>query len=144
MLFNNKTQENDKSKKRITIYGYLYPSAGVTCLVRFDILWICCHKKLQKDLWLFRSSPFASVCVVHYLESELSDIPRHPQPRLPGGRLKSRKYKKSAVGGKKSPAAPVQKKYLIVYLQAPYSWDNTSCCFFTAKGGLFLRPTAAF
>ena len=116
MLFNNKTQEYDKSKKRITIYGYLYPSAGVTCLVRFDILWICCHKKLQKDLWLFRSSPFASVCVVHYLESELSDIPRHPHPRLPGGRLKSRKYKKSAVGGKKSPAAPVQKNdYLITY-----------------------------
>jgi len=46
----------------------------------------------------------------------LSDIPRHPHPRLPGGRLKSRKYKKSAVGGKKSPAAPVQKNnYLISY-----------------------------
>ena len=116
MLFNNKTQENDKSKKRITIYGYLYPSAGVTCLVRFDILCICCHKKLQKDLWLFRASPFASVCVGKYLESELSDISRHPHPRLPGGRLKSRKYKKSAFGGKKSPAAPVQKNdYLITY-----------------------------
>ena len=39
-----------------------------------------------------------------------------PNPRLPGGRLKSRKYKKSAVGGKKSPAAPVQKNdYLIIY-----------------------------
>ena len=144
MLFNNKTQENDKSKKRITIYGYLYPSAGVTCLVRFDILWICCHKKLQKDLWLFRASPFASVCVGRYLESRLSDIPRHPQPRLPGGRLKSRKYKKSAVGGKKSPACAGKKKYLIVYLQAPYSWDNTSCCFFTAKGGLFFTATGRF
>ena len=44
-----------------------------------------------------------------YLETRLSDIPRHPQPRLPGGRLKSRKYKKSAVGGKKSPATTVQK-----------------------------------
>ena len=53
--------------------------------------------------------PYASVCVGRYLESELSDIPRHPHPRLPGGRLKSRKYKKSAVGSKKSPAAPVQK-----------------------------------
>ena len=39
-----------------------------------------------------------------YLESELSDISRHPHPRLPGGRLKNRKYKKSAFGGKKSPA----------------------------------------
>ena len=73
-------------------------------------------RKLQKDLWLFRALPFASVCVGRYLESELSDIHRHPQPRLPDGRLKSRKYKKSAVGGKKSPAAPVQKNdYLIIY-----------------------------
>ena len=55
------------------------------------------------------ASPYASVCVGRYLESMLSDIPRHPHPRLPGGRLKSRKYKKSAVGGKKSPATPVQK-----------------------------------
>ena len=101
MLFNNKTQENDKSKKSITIYGYLYPSAGVTCLVRFDILWICCHKKLQKDLWLFRALPYASVCVGRYLESELSDILRRPQPRLPDGRLKSRKYKKPPLAVKK-------------------------------------------
>ena len=37
-------------------------------------------------------------------------FPVTPHPRLPDGRLKSRKYKKSAVGGKKSPAAPVQKE----------------------------------
>ncbi len=74
------------------------------CLMRFNILWIYSHKKLQKVLWLFRASPYASVCVVHYLESELSDTPRHSQSRLPDGRQKSRKYKKSAVGGKKSPA----------------------------------------
>ena len=67
-------------------------------------------KNLQKDLWLFRASPYASVCVGKYLESMLSDILLHTQPRLPGGRLKSRKYKKSAVGGKKSPATPVQKR----------------------------------
>ena len=91
-------------------------AVGVMCLMRFDILWIYSHKKLQKDLWLFRASPYASVCVGRYLESELSDISRHPHPRLPGGRLKSRKYKKSAFGGKKSPAAPVQKNdYLISY-----------------------------
>ena len=76
-------------------------AVGVMCLMRFDILWIYSHKKLQKDLWLFRASPYASVCVGKYLESMLSDIPRHPHPRLPNGRLKSRKYKKSAVGGKK-------------------------------------------
>ena len=58
--------------------------------------------------------PFASMRVGKYLESALSDIPRHPHPRLPDGRLKSRKYKKSAFGGKKSPAAPAQKNdYLI-------------------------------
>ena len=27
--------------------------------------------------------PYASVCVGKYLESMLSDIPRHPHPRLP-------------------------------------------------------------
>ncbi len=50
---------------------------------------------------LFRASPYASVYVGKYLESELSDILRHPPPRLPDGRLKRSKYKKSAVGGKK-------------------------------------------
>ena len=72
--------------------------------------WMRNDKKLQKDLWLFRAMPYASVCVGKYLESMLSDIPRHPHPRLPDGRLKRRKYKKSAVGGKKSPATPVQKR----------------------------------
>ena len=67
-------------------------------------------------MWFFRASPYASVCVGRYLESRLSDILRHPHPRQPDGRLKSRKYKKSAFGGKKSPAAPVQKEdYLIIY-----------------------------
>ena len=78
--------------------------------------WMRNDKKLQKDLWLFRAMPYASVCVGLYLESMLSDIPRHPHSRLPVGRLKSRKYKKSAVGGKKSPATPVQKNdYLVFY-----------------------------
>ena len=62
--------------------------------------WMRNDKKLQKDLWLFRASPYASVRGGRYLESMLSDIPRHPHSRLPGGRQKSRKYKKSAVGGK--------------------------------------------
>ena len=48
--------------------------------------------------------PYASVCVGKYLESMLSDIPRHLHLHLPGGRLKSRKYHKSAIGGKYSPA----------------------------------------
>ena len=58
--------------------------------------------------------PYASVCVGKYLESMLSDISRHLHLRLPGGRLKSRKYKKSAVGGKKkSGYAGTKKDYLI-------------------------------
>ena len=53
--------------------------------------------------------------------------------------------KKAAVGGKKSPANAGTKKVLPYYLSvAPYKWNNTSYCFFTANGGLFLRPTAAF
>ena len=48
--------------------------------------------------------PYASVRVGKYLVSMLSDIPRHLHPRLPDGRLKSRKYKKSDVGGKNNPA----------------------------------------
>ena len=78
------------------------------------------------------------MCVGRYLENELSDIPRHPHPRLPGGRLKSRKYKKSAVGGKKSPAnAGTKRDYLIFYRQVSNRWNNTISCFFTANGGLF-------
>ena len=96
-------------------------------------------------MWLFRASPYASVRVGKYLESMLSDIHRHPHPRLPGGRLKSRKYKKSAFGGKKSPAnADTKNDYLIIYRQVSNRWNNTISCFFTANGGLFLRLTAAF
>ena len=58
--------------------------------------------------------PYASVCVGKYLESMLSDIPRHPHPRRQNGRRKSRKYKKSADGGKKkSGYAGTKKDYLI-------------------------------
>ena len=72
-------------------------------------------------------------------------FPATPNPRLPGGRLKSRKYKKSAVGGKKSPAnAGTKRDYLFFYRQVLNRWNNTISCFFTANGGLFLRPTAAF
>ena len=62
--------------------------------------------------------PYASVCVGKYLESMLSDIPRHPHPRLPNGRLKSRKYKKSAVGGKKKSGCAGTKRGLPYYLSA--------------------------
>ncbi len=120
-------------------------AVGVTCSVYAHIPCISYRKKLQKVLWLFRALPYASVCVGRYLESRLSDILRHPHPRLPGGRLKSRKYKKSAVGGKKSPAnAGTKRDYLIFYRQVSNRWNNTISCFFIANGGLFLRPPAAF
>ena len=81
--------------------------------------------------------PYASVCVGEYLESMLSDIPRHPHPRLPGGRLKSRKYKKSAVGGKKSPAMPVQ-KMITLFSNGSRHIDEIHKLLF------FLPPTADF
>ena len=122
------------------------------CLLRFLTLLICNHKSLQKDLWLFRSSPYASVCVGKYLESELSDIPRHPHPRLPGGRLKSRKYKKPPLAVKKVRLTPVEKLITLFLIGAIdntssamlSSTNHTSRCFFTANGGLFERPKAAF
>ena len=58
----------------------------------------------QKDLQLFRALPHAPGWSGNIHESKLSDIHRPTQSRLPIGRLKSYKYKKSAYGGKKSPA----------------------------------------
>ena len=117
-------------------------------------------------MWLFRVSPYASVCVGRYLESELSDISRHPHPRLPYGRLKNHKYKKSAFGGKKSPAVAGTKTAAFVYVLSRLPYVAPSClegcigrplsifffpfartvsvCFFTGVAGLFLRPSAAF
>ena len=80
-----------------------------------------------------------SLCVSVNISRACSRIfPATPHPRLPGGRLKSRKYKKSAVGGKKSPAnAGTKRDYLIFYRQVSNRWNNTISCFFTANGGLF-------
>ena len=64
----------------------------------------------QKDLHLFRASPHAPEWSGNIHESKLSDIHRPTPPRLPIGRLKSYKYKKSAYGGKKSPAHAGKKR----------------------------------
>ena len=78
-------------------------------------------------------------------ESGLSDIRHHPPPRLPTGRLKRNKIKKPPLAVKKVRLAPVQKVIsLFFYRQVSIRWNNTSKCFFTANGGLFERPTAAF
>ena len=62
------------------------------------------------------------LCVAGDISRACSRIfPATPHPRLPGGRLKSRKYKKSAVGGKKkSGYAGTKKDYLIFYRQSSY------------------------
>ena len=78
-------------------------------------------------------------------ESGLSDIRHHPPPRLPTGRLKRDKIKKPPSAVKKARLAPVQKVIsLFSYRHLSIRWNNTSKCFFTANGGLFERPTAAF
>ena len=78
-------------------------------------------------------------------ESGLSDIRNHPPPRLPTGRLKRNKIKKPPSAVKKARLAPVQKVIsLFSYRHLSIRWNNTSKCFFTANGGLFERPTAAF
>ena len=64
----------------------------------------------QKDLQLFRTSPYVPGWSGNIHESKLSDIHRPTLARLPIGRLKSYKYKKSAYGGKKSPARAGKKE----------------------------------
>ena len=63
-----------------------------------------------KDLQLFRALPHAPGWSGNIHESKLSDIQRPTLARLPIGRLKSYKYKKSAYGGKKSPARAGKKE----------------------------------
>ena len=64
----------------------------------------------QKDLQLFRALPHAPGWSGNIHESKLSDIRRPTQSRLPIGRLKSYKYKKSAYGGKKKPGSRREKR----------------------------------
>ena len=92
---------------------------------------------IQKDLRLFRAAPFAFVAVGNVIESTLSAIRRHPHPRLPVGRLKSRKNKKSAFGGKKSPAVagtkttankePTSSSYSYRVIKGAYHPQWTTC-----------------
>ena len=74
-------------------------------------------------------------------ESGLSDIRNHPPPRLPAGRLKRSKIKKPPLAVKKARLAPVQK---VISLFSYREVSKHKQLFFTANGGLFERPTAAF
>ena len=93
---------------------------------------------------LFRASPYAPEWSGNIHESKLSDIHRPTPSRLPIGRLKSYKYKKSAYGGKKSPARAGKKGLAHRYYALHDNQDYMGGCFFTANGGLFERPKAAF
>jgi len=58
---------------------------------------------------------------------------------------KATNNKKPPLAVKKSPAnAGTKNDYHIFYWQVSKRWNNTISCFFTANGGLFERPTAAF
>ena len=91
----------------------------------------------QKDLQLFRASPHASGWSGNIHESKLSDIYRSTQSRLPIGRLKSYKYKKSAYGGKKSPARAGKKGLPHRCYALHDNQDYTSGCFCTGESRTF-------
>ena len=77
------------------------------------------------------------MCVGKYLESELSDIPRHPHPRLPDGRLKRHKYKKPPLAVKKVRLTPVQ-KMITIFSIGRCQTDGIT------QSAVFLPPTADF
>ncbi len=78
---------------------------------------------------LFRDSPYAPEWSGNIHESMLSDIHRPTQSRLPIGRLKSYKYKKSAYGGKKSPARAGKKGLAHRGYALHDNQDYTGSCF---------------
>ena len=91
----------------------------------------------QKDLQLFRASPYAPGWSGNIHESRLSDIHRPTPSRLPIGRLKSYKYKKSAYGGKKSPAHAGKKRLPHRCYALHDNQDYTGSCFCTGESRTF-------
>ena len=91
----------------------------------------------QKDLQLFRASPYAPEWSGNIHESKLSDIRRSTQSRLPIGRLKSDKCKKSAYGGKKSPARAGKKGLAHRCYALHDNQDYTGGCFCTGESRTF-------
>ena len=91
----------------------------------------------QKDLQLFRASPYAPGWSGNIHESKLSDIHRPTPSRLPMGRLKSYKYKKSAYGGKKARLAPGKKRLVHRCYALHDNQDYTGSCFCTGESRTF-------
>ena len=92
---------------------------------------------IQKDLQLFRASPYAPEWSGNIHESKLSDIHRPTQSRLPNGRLKSGKYKNSAYGGKKSPARAGKKGLAHRCYALHDNQEYTGGCFCTGESRTF-------
>ena len=86
---------------------------------------------------LFRASPYATGGSGNIHESMLSDIHRPTQSRLPIGRLKTYKYKKSAYGGKKSPARAGKKGLAHRGYALHDNQDYTGSCFCTGESRTF-------
>ena len=91
----------------------------------------------QKDLQLFRASPYAPEWSGNIHESKLSDIHRPIPSRLPMGRLKSYKYKKSAYGGKKSPACAGKKGLAHRCYALHDNQEYMGSCFCTSESRTF-------
>ena len=109
----------------------------VICRVWFHILEYTITRKHKKICGFTGLRPMR-LCVSVNISRACSRIfPATPHPRLPGGRLKSRKYKKSAVGGKKVRLTPVQKKITLFYIGRCQTDGLTQSAF-------FLPPKADF
>ena len=91
----------------------------------------------QKDLQFFRASPYAPEWSGNIHESKLSDIHRPTQSRLPIGRLKSYKCKKSAYGGKKNRLAPGKKRLAHRCYALHDNQEYTGGCFCTGESRTF-------
>ena len=105
--------------------------------MRFHILLIYSHKKLQKGLCLFRASPYCvRVCRIISREQALGYSP--PPPSAPAcWQAEKPQITKSRRGGKKSPAnAGTKNDYLIIY-----RWHHINGI---TKAIVFLPPTADF
>ena len=80
---------------------------------------------IQKVLFLFRASPYASACGCDISESGLSDIRHHPPPRLPDGRLKRNKIKKPPLAVKKARLfAGTKNEYIICAISFQGAYIN--------------------
>ena len=82
-------------------------------------------------------------CTISRASSRL--FPATPRRACLMAGRKAANTKSPPLAVKKVRLAPVQKVIsLFSYRQVSIRWNNTSKCFFTANGGLFERPTAAF